>query len=260
MPTSTLCAVLGVVLVLASATPLPIWMYAVWLLLASLGVVLFNGFVRLRKVKLWLCAALLFVSLGLIAVELPYCRAPKLIVRSDAVIYVLGDSISAGMRADDRAWPVVLEELSGNRVVNCARAGATVYGAIRQALEITEPDSLVIIEIGGNDLLGDTEASSYYKSLDRLVGSLAAEHQVLLVELPLFPFQNAYGAAQRRVAAEYDVALFPKRFFTRVLAVPDSTSDGLHLSQTGHDAMAAMMNTLIFENRSYSAKSLSRSK
>jgi lysophospholipase L1-like esterase len=80
------------------------------------------------------------------------------------------------------------------------------------------------------------------------VGSLVEEHQVLLVELPLFPFQNAYGRAQRRIVAEHGIALLPKKYFTRVLALPGSTSDGLHLTQQGHDAMAAMMNALLFEN------------
>jgi lysophospholipase L1-like esterase len=244
----TVCAFLGMMLVVASATPLPLWMYVVWLVLALIGVVLLNGFSEFRKVKHCMCFALLMVTVGLISMELPYRRAPELVVSSGSTIYVLGDSISVGMRVEDRAWPEVLQEMSGCRVVNCARAGATVEGAFKQALEISEPSSPVIIEIGGNDLLGGTKAFSYYKSLNRLVGSLVEEHQVLLVELPLFPFQNAYGRAQRRIVAEHGIALLPKKYFTRVLALPGSTSDGLHLTQQGHDAMAAMMNALLFEN------------
>lgn len=241
----TVCAISGMILVVASATPLPIWIYAGWLLLASCGVILFNRSTGFRRVKLSLCAVLFIATMGLVAIELPYRRATQLTVSPETTIYVLGDSISAGMGEDDRVWPLQLQELSGNRVVNFARAAATVEGALKQAKEITESNALVIVEIGGNDLLGDTEPSSYYESLNQLVGSLVDEHQVLLVELPLFPFQNGFGEAQRRVAAEHDVALLPKRFFTRVLAVPNSTSDGLHLSQIGHTAMAETMNALI---------------
>ena len=243
----TVCALWGIILVVGSATPLPLWLYLVWSIPAVVGLVLLNGFSGFKKVKRWVCGALLIVTVGLIAMELPYRRAPELSVPPGATLYVLGDSISVGMGAEDRPWPEVLQELSGCRVVNCARAAATVEGAIKQALQISEPSSLVIIEIGGNDLLGDTEASSYYESLNRLVGSLVGEHQVLLVELPLFPFQNAYGDAQRRIVAEHGIALLPKKYFTRVLALPDGTSDGLHLTQKGHDAMAAMMNQVLFK-------------
>ncbi|MFQ3226097.1 MAG: lysophospholipase L1-like esterase [Lentimonas sp.] len=86
-----------------------------------------------------------------------------------------------GCEREDRTWPEVLQDLSGHRVVNCARAGATVDAAHRQAVAITEPSALVIIEIGGNDLLGATEAASYYENLDRLVEALAEQHPVLLV-------------------------------------------------------------------------------
>ena len=245
-PILTVCALVGMLLVVTSATPLPIWMYVIWGLVALAGVVLFNGFAEFEKMKRRGCAALLIATIGLVAVELPYRRAPQLDVSPSSTIYVIGDSISAGMSAKDRTWPEVLQELSGHRVVNCARAGATVDGAHRQALGIIAPNALVIVEIGGNDLLGSTDAASYYESLNRLVGALVEEHQVLLMELPLFPFQNAFGEAQRRVAAKHGVALLPKRYFTRVLALPDSTSDGLHLSQPGHDAMAAMLNEVIF--------------
>jgi len=245
-PILTVCALVGMILVVTSATPLPIWMYAIWLTFAVAGVILSNGFAEFQKLKRSVWASLLIVTVGLVAVEAPYRRAPQLIIPPDATIYVLGDSISAGISAKDRTWPEVLQELSGHLVVNCARAGATVDAAHRQALEITEPNALVILEIGGNDLLGTTTADAYYESLNRLVAGLVDEHQVLLMELPLFPFQNAFGEAQRRVTATHGVELLPKRYFTRVLALPNSTSDGLHLSQAGHDAMAVMLNELLF--------------
>jgi lysophospholipase L1-like esterase len=64
---------------------------------------------------------------------------------------------------------------------------------------------------------------------------------VLVLELPLFPFQNAYGRAQRKVVAKHGVAMLPKRYFARVLGAENGTLDGLHLSQAGHDAMARII-------------------
>ena len=88
-------------------------------------------------------------------------------------------------------------------------------------------------------MLGGTDASVFRTKLDILVSSLRADkHQVLLLELPLLPFQNAYGAAQRDVAAKHGVAMLPKRCFAGVLGTENGTLDGLHLSQAGHNAMA----------------------
>lgn len=62
-----------------------------------------------------------------------------------------------------------------------------------------------------------------------------------MFELPLCPFQNAYGEAQRSIAAKHHALLLPKRCFAAILGMKDGTIDGLHLSQQGHDAMARMI-------------------
>jgi hypothetical protein len=74
--------------------------------------------------------------------------------------------------------------------------------------------------------------------LDELVGSLHDHHPILMFEIPLFPLQNAYGQAQRAVAARYGVILIPKRCLMSVWCMKGGTLDGIHFSQTGHDALA----------------------
>ncbi len=69
-------------------------------------------------------------------------------------------------------WPTVLANLTLLRVVNLAQPRATVATALNQAKAIKEPRSLVIVEIGGNDLLGETDASVFHSNLDTLVSSL----------------------------------------------------------------------------------------
>ncbi len=64
------------------------------------------------------------------------------------------------------------------------------------------------------------------------------DRQVVLFELPLIPFYNQYGRAQRSIAAKHNVKLIPKRVFLSVLYDNDSTLDTIHLSQSGHQLMA----------------------
>jgi hypothetical protein len=43
-------------------------------------------------------------------------------------------------------------------------------------------------------LLGQTDSKNFYIQLDQLLGKLAAENsQIVVFELPLFPFCNAFG-------------------------------------------------------------------
>jgi len=241
-PALTVLVIVGIILVVASATPLPVWAYVGWAIPAVAGLVLLSREASSQSARLVACGVLLVATLGLCIAEIPHRRLPQITIPAGTTVYVLGDSISAGVGTEDRCWPTVLAEMTNLRVVNLAEPGATVEDAIVQAKGIVEPRSLVIVEIGGNDLLGGTDAAVFHSKLDALVTGLRAdEHQILIVELPLFPFKNAFGRAQRRVVARHGAAMLPKRCFTKVFATDSGTLDGLHLSQTGHDAMAKIM-------------------
>lgn len=247
-PILTVLTIVGVVLVIISATPLPIWAYAIWTMPAAAGLVLWNLSRPPRRACTVCGIALLLATLGLSFAEASHRRHPHLAVPKGTTVYVLGDSISAGMGTKDRCWPAVLAEMTPLRIVNLAQPGATVESAIVQARGVSDPRSLVVVEIGGNDLLGEAAASAFRRTLDALVSSLSSnQHQILLLELPLFPFQNAFGQAQREVAAKYGAAMLPKREFASVLGTENGTLDGLHLSQAGHDAMARIVADVIQE-------------
>ena len=59
-----------------------------------------------------------------------------------------------------------------------------------------------------------------------------------MLELPLPPFYNEYGRAQRRVARRHDVLLVPKRVMLGVLLQDGTTLDTIHLAEAGHGQMA----------------------
>lgn len=251
-PILNMLAIVGLILVVLSATPWPLWAYLIWMVPAVVGLVLLNregSSKGVRKVPR-ICLAVLFVStVGLCLAEAQYHRFPRLRIDRETAIYVLGDSISAGTGVEHQCWPAVLAETVPNHVINLAKAGATANDAIVQAKGITGSHCLVVVAIGGNDLLGDTHASAFRADLNTLLSSLRENHhRILLVELPLIPFKNAFGQAQREMASQYDAILLPKRYFARVLATKDGTIDGLHLSQAGHDAMARMIADVIDPN------------
>ena len=239
----------GIVFVIFSATPLPIWFYCLWFGLcvaAALGV--FSKKLSFQRKMLVSCAVLL-CSLVMCLVELPYHLSPTIKVSPKQLFFVVGDSISAGISAKERAWPDVLADISHFKVINLAKPAATVETAMDQIAGIVGSNSLVLVEIGGNDLLGHTDSKTFCIQLDQLLGRLAAEKShVVVFELPLFPFCNAFGKAQRNLARKYNVILIPKHYLTDVFGLKGGTLDGLHLSQKGHDALANSINSLLKTN------------
>jgi acyl-CoA thioesterase-1 len=177
--------------------------------------------------------------LGMILLELPYQITPRLDRSGSPPLYVIGDSITAGMGGTKEVtWPELLPEHV--EVHNLARTGATTAMAVAaQANRIPPTGGLVLIEIGGNDLLGGTSAAQFRTDLDNLLAMLSQENRTLVMfELPLPPLCNAYGRAQRELAAKYNVRLIPKRVLIGILADRQATSDTIHLTEHGHQRLA----------------------
>ena len=157
-------------------------------------------------------------------------------------LVVIGDSISSGIDPHTFAWPVFFQRLTSIPVENLSRPGAGVIEARTMAAGIKPQDTLILIEIGGNDLLSDMPSAEFSQGLDSLLGSLRLPGRVLVMfELPLLPHRLGFGRAQRSLAAKYSVFLIPKHCFTSVLGGADATSDGLHLSESGARRMAALV-------------------
>src|SRR5690606_429013 len=124
-------------------------------------------------------------------------------------------------------WSDVLRETWRYDVVNLSLPGATAKSAWQQAERIpADAEALILLEIGGNDLLSgrpaDEVRSDLHTLLERVVRS---DRKILMMELPLPPWNVAYGRAQRELADEFGVGLITKRDFARVLSWPDATVD-----------------------------------
>jgi acyl-CoA thioesterase-1 len=152
---------------------------------------------------------------------------------------VIGDSLSAGINDGvDIPWPTRLDEIALVNVSNTALAGATCRSAINQ-LDGLPKQCVVIVEIGGNDLLGGRLASEFRADLDALLAEIQSPgREVVMFELPLPPFFNGYGYAQRELADKHNVALIPRRLLASVLFTEDATLDSIHLSNDGHHELA----------------------
>lgn len=236
---ATLLTFLGVILVALSAAPLPYWFYA------TAGVLTVAWLVseRLRPPRpypLLRRGTVVVVCLAALALEVPYHLPPTLPAADRPTLYLFADSVTAGMgEARRETWPELLARAHGVEVRNYSQMGATVRSMLRNAEKLSLGDGLYLLEIGGNDLLGTTTAGDYERDLEQLLELLCRPGRtVVMFELPLPPFANEFGRAQRRLAAKFGVPLIPKRVFAGVLTTDGATRDGVHLTGSGHELMA----------------------
>ena len=245
--THRLLGLIGALLIIVSATPKPAWFYGVGLLLFVCWFVS-HGFERPRGTRFRIIARVGLVLTCLLGLmfELPYCFTPTVRDGNEGPLYVIGDSLSAGMGTNETVWPAHLAKRHGVTVHNLAVAGATTQMARKQADELPTTGGLVVVAIGGNDIVGGRPAADFERDLDYVLArARSADRTVVMLELPLPPLGSRYGAVQRALARKHGVALIPRRWLVQVLAAPGATSDGLHLSNEGHRLLAERLWAII---------------
>lgn len=246
-PALTVAAVVGAVLVLLSATPLPLPLYVLWLvLLAGCLVLSERRQSQGLRVHAVMATLLVSVSLGLVALELPYRFSRPLPFPLDRPVIVVGDSLAMALETGVEPWPRQWGRSAGLAVTSFAAGGKRVGGTTEDARRIAATDASVLIEIGGNDELAAVSARQFGQDLGALLRVVCTPGRaVAMFELPLIPFYNRYGVAQRRYARQYGVTLIPKARLASILADPKATVDGLHLTAEGHKRVAALLTSLV---------------
>ena len=236
------CLMLGAILVTLSVTPLPRWAY-VLLTLVTLAWLLMQASQRVSsKWRHVTAACTVFGWLAAVAWEVPYHLRPELPVVASPALGVIGDSVTAGMQIGENepeTWPRILARARHIRVNDQSQPGAKCASALKQAALLTPADTIVVMEIGGNDLLGTTSTADFERDLQTLLSEICRPGRtVVLFELPLLPFCQGYGRAQRQLCREHGVYLIPKHVLLGVLRAGGATIDSIHLTAAGQERLA----------------------
>ncbi len=161
-------------------------------------------------------------------------------------VLVIGDSITAGYGVgEEAAWPAQLAQLTGWRVVAAGVSGDGTAGGrerLPPLLDAQQP-ALVIIELGGNDLLRGVALPEIRRNLEAMIGEARARGaKVVLIAAPQ---PSAMGlltsltpaALFGEVAKREKVALVEKAL-PSVLSERDLKLDTLHPTAAGHRVLA----------------------
>lgn len=164
-----------------------------------------------------------------------------------ATVLALGDSITHGTGAPpEAAYPAVLAALTGWAVVNAGVPGHTSAQALDRlpGLLAAHRPALVIVSIGGNDLLRRQDEAALRDNLRRILAAVrAAGAQALLVAVPRPTLAARLTGSlddhplYADIAAEAGVPLHAGGWST-VLADERLKSDAIHGNAAGYEAFA----------------------
>lgn len=239
-----LALLIGLVLIAISAAPLPWWPYfffAACILFWTFSFIIISWRRYARGSVILSCSVLIIM-------EAPFHFNPPLKPRGKPSVTVIGDSVTAGLGSSDESqkWTRLIADQHYLTVQDISHMGETVGSALKRVRKHEIESELVIIEIGGNDVLGSTTPEQFSTGLESLIEALKGPNrQLVMFELPLPPMYTVFGKHQRDIAAKHGVKLIPKRHFYSVIGKPQNTVDGVHLSQQGHDAMAAIVGEIL---------------
>lgn len=234
----------GMIFLWVSSIPFPL--KSEWFLLLQVVIFLIMFHFRDRMQEKWL-----YVFRGLIMVLgvffliywLPDFICPPIPEKNYSKMSLIGDSISGGVGfRGEKTWHERMAEQHQIEIKSYSIGGARVSTMFADAARIEDEDALVLLEIGGNDLLRGNSPRQYEEDLDKLLKIVAKPGRtVVMFGLPLPPFYPDYGVIQKKLSAKYGVILIPRRYFGSMLTGSDNSVDGLHLSNPGHERMANMI-------------------
>lgn len=160
-------------------------------------------------------------------------------------VVALGDSLTFGYGADkSQSYPVILAQKTGWNIINMGVNGDTTKNVLdRIDSVIAENPNLVLLGIGGNDVLRRVQVSESKANLTAIVKALQNKNiPVILIAEPHLSASALFGKASdnpiyQEVADELKVPLLEKAW-SEILSDDSLKSDQIHANGAGYAKFA----------------------
>lgn len=160
-----------------------------------------------------------------------------------SAVVVLGDSLSYGTGANTgEDYPTLLAKSTGWNIINAGIPGDTTAGGLERLPELLEEHQpkLLIVELGGNDLLHQTPQSEIMTNLKNILTLAKAQGvKTILVAIPeISALKAAVGNLSdhplyETIAQETATPLI-EDVFSEVLSERDLKADQIHPNAQGY--------------------------
>ncbi|MFC3069488.1 arylesterase [Phenylobacterium soli] len=185
---------------------------------------------------------------------LPLARPAAALAARGPVITILGDSITAGLGLPARdALPnqlhLALEKLGlPNQVRGAGVSGDTTAGGLARVNFSVRPDSgVVVVALGGNDLLQGIDPKATRANLDQIIRRLKTRHKAVVLAGISAPAEIGRGYASEfnamfpGLARSHGVALYPDLLAGVERNPALNQGDGIHPNARGVQIIAARL-------------------
>ena len=166
---------------------------------------------------------------------------PKEYLPADSTVVALGDSLTYGYGATPQtSYPAILAELTGWQIINAGVNGDTSADVLaRSAAIIAQNPDLVLLGVGGNDVLSRTEPLTTKANISATIATIkAANIPVVLIAEPHFSSSALFGRASdnpiyKEIATSEEIPLYSKGW-SKVLSDDSLKSDQIHANAAGY--------------------------
>ena len=167
-------------------------------------------------------------------------------------IVAFGDSLTSGTGASlEESYPTVLAGMIGCRVVNAGVAGEDSSAGLHRlpsVLKKERPD-LVILCMGGNDMLGGQDTSVTIANLKAMISMVKdTGADVVLIGVPKPALFLKPAPFYQEIAAQQDIP-FNVEAVSKILSTPGLTSDPVHPNANGYKRLAEAIKALITKSQ-----------
>ncbi|HEY7657776.1 MAG TPA: arylesterase [Burkholderiales bacterium] len=176
-------------------------------------------------------------------------RVPRVpAVAPDEVIVAFGDSLTYGTgAAESESYPMVLGKLIGRKVVRSGVPGeVTAQGLARlpQVIDEHRP-ALVIVCLGGNDMLRRLDEAQIRSNLRRIIMTLRGRGiSVVLVGVPKPALLTSAAAFYGELAKEFQIP-YEGKVLNDVMHQLELKADPIHPNAKGYRRMAEAIAQLL---------------
>jgi lysophospholipase L1-like esterase len=176
-------------------------------------------------------------------------KVPKLSpVGPDDVIVAFGDSLTYGTGASEaESYPIVLGDLIKRKVVRAGVPGEVTSGGLARLESVIDEHQpkLMIVCLGGNDMLGRTADGPIVENLREIIKTIRGRGiSVMLIGVPRPALITQAAPFYAELAREFDIP-YEGTIVTDVLYQRDLKSDPIHPNARGYRKMAEAIAKLL---------------
>ena len=194
--------------------------------------------------KLIIAAAIIFVLTSFIFIF----PKQKNTASGEKPIVFFGNSITAGQGAGaDEDFPSLIGKALNVPIVNAGVSGSTTRDALLRINKdvLSKNPSIVVIELGGNDLLEHVDIEVSRRNFDLILSKIKPTGaKIVILGVKFFLFSKKYEIDLRDLAKKYDATYVPD-ILEGVIGDQSLKFDDLHPNARGYQKIAEKLTPII---------------